>query len=630
LSRMKTQAFFKLELKRLVSKRNIFIFFTVFLITAIFILFGISRYKALLESKTVFQNTEKVKVGQYKIYPQYGGFGIRLLSVHPPISALFSHSADSLLLANVNTAEALKIFNPRKGKYALDSDSGYYMTFCGVIYLLGIIIALSYGFFVKKGLLKYQANFTGCMKGFLLFVISKITVIVSVYFLLSTLSALIFLLSGLKVELLIMMLWFTVGCFVLIFFFLIGFCLSFLKNKTIGILFLGIAYFFSVVALPGIFFKYNQFNVTQLDEYFDFELANIRIYQQAEKRMIEHFGSYRKLADSEIDLFKRKMKEAVDKEFNEIFDREREMLSKLRHVFERNNVLSVVCPSTFFLSLNKEISGTGYENYLDFYSFALGKKKEFLDFYTERSILTQSKPSKIESFIKGDENIFQAQPRLPHAFWLGVVLTLFYSALLLFFSYHKFSRMTTEDSPEGSTAAGVELPEDSKLNFVLCNNPGVKAEIMQHYQIVKNAVLLEKVKPDDFKFFGLKPVDLFRHLADVAGVSREKAGENLRKLGIADLNHFELTDDVILKIYAAILTSQESDYIVIDDFIKSASKEFEANFYKLIDYLHSTKNKNILYLSCEMYETREPINEIFRVSRAKALPIDNIYELSLR
>jgi hypothetical protein len=616
------------ELLKLSNRRNIVIFIILGAFAFLLLFLSLIKYNTYLSDRDSFQEAEKVKINQYVLYNQLGAFGVRLLFLPSPSAVLFSDTF-SKMISNVNTAERLKIYKPFKGESVFEGASGY-MTFAGVVFMFGGFFSLLFGFltFRNRDYIKFSAEKIGYKNYFFYLVVSRLFVIYLCFGVFAILTLFFVLLSVGFVPHYILL--YLGACFlILTFFFFIGLPVGFVVEKGKSLIVLFLIYFIFIFAFPGLVNKLNSFSTSDFEKYFDFELKNIRLYTDVEKRLVDRFGKLDPNKAPSEELIN-EIKKAVNDEFVQIAERERKMKAAILEKIRRNQIISSLIPTSFILSGMQEISSTGLLSFIDFYTYNQKMKKDFLDFYVEKSYQSQKKPGKVESFIKGDENIFQAQPRLPYGFWLGVGVTLFYTVLLLFFSYRKFARMMAEESFTGSTAAGVELPEGSRLNFVLCKSPAVKAEIVRHFKSVKNATVLQKVNPDDFVFSGVKPVDLFRHLVDIAGVYIKPARENLKVLGISDLEHFELTREVILKIYAAVLAAGDSDYVIIDDYIKRESKEFEAYFFKLTEHLHTKKNRNIIYLDCEMFETRESMNGMFLVARAKAMPIKNIFALTLR
>ena len=238
------------------------------------------------------------------------------------------------------------------------------------------------------------------------------------------------------------------GLIYLYFFFWIGVLVGMIPDKWNSIIIAGAIYFILVFLVPWVINKVHRFSSTDIESYFNFELKSTKIYASIESRLLKEFSQY-KSGDPSSEKIKAIIKDGL----REIFDRELKLRARMFQIINTCQLVSSVCPSSFFLSMRGEGSSKGLSNLIKFYTFSHEMKRDFLNFYLQRRYNKSYKPGRgnIESFIKGDENIFRAQPRLPYAFWVGVGLTLFYIVLLLFFSYRKFVRMTAE-SPAGTTA----------------------------------------------------------------------------------------------------------------------------------------------------------------------------------
>jgi hypothetical protein len=93
-------------------------------------------------------------------------------------------------------------------------------------------------------------------------------------------------------------------------------------------------------------------------------------------------------------------------------------------------------PSTFYLSTANEISGKGYQNFIRFYQYIQNLKWKFIRFYIDKRYYSDS--SKVESFIKGNENLFYSETFYPRCFLQGGQLTLLYIMGLFIVSYARF------------------------------------------------------------------------------------------------------------------------------------------------------------------------------------------------
>jgi hypothetical protein len=90
----------------------------------------------------------------------------------------------------------------------------------------------------------------------------------------------------------------------------------------------------------------------------------------------------------------------------------------------------------------------------------------------------------------------------------------------------------------------------------------------------------------------------------LAGVSWEKAVDYLKILGINDLNSLKLIREEILEFYAVLKAAKDIEYIILNDFFKNESREFENVLFKFLGFLEVSEKK-ILYLSCDMYYPKD-------------------------
>jgi hypothetical protein len=264
---------------------------------------------------------------------------------------------------------------------------------------------------------------------------------------------------------------------------------------------------------------------------------------------------------------------------------------------------------------------------MDFHAYCQEKKEEFTDFIIDKSFPQKKEgvpnedknaSKKIENFIKGDEDLFFSKPKLPYNFWLGVFLTPFYSVLLLLLTFRILNKR--RKVPEPTKSYQIEKQKDNPL-FVLCENEEIKTDIFNYYQNQKASVCLEKINTGDFRFNGIKAHELFKHLSVVSGIDEKKALEHLGHMGIRDLSIFELDDETIMKIYAAVITAADFELMVLNDFVKKVSREFENYFFRLLLSLEKS-GKKILYLSTQMQQTSVPFLEKIKIKGFKEFPLD--------
>ena len=90
-----------------------------------------------------------------------------------------------------------------------------------------------------------------------------------------------------------------------------------------------------------------------------------------------------------------------------------------------------------------------------------------------------------------------------------------------------------------------------------------------------------------------------------------------------------LSDEIILKIYAAVKAAGDFESIIIDDFLKRESREFERDFMRLLSRLEKA-GKRVVYLSCEMYNTADSLNGKIIIDTFKVLSLPPLNKITLR
>jgi len=90
-------------------------------------------------------------------------------------------------------------------------------------------------------------------------------------------------------------------------------------------------------------------------------------------------------------------------------------------------------------------------------------------------------------------------------------------------------------------------------------------------------------------------------------------------LNTFNLTLFNFSEEIIFKIYAAVITASDFDSIVINDFVNKESREFEIDFFNLLLSLEKS-GKKILYLSTHMQQTSVPSFE--KITGFKEFPLD--------
>jgi hypothetical protein len=615
---------FVFEFKRRLCRRDIIIFLIIAVIFVFSAHHGKNKYLNTVENIKVFQEAEKAKVSQYLLYRQYGAFGIQLLFVPSPYSTLFNDYAFNELHSSINIAERLNIYKSIKGPGFFIARSGF-MTFCGIILLFGVFASLLYGYDTTKSkeYLKLLSDISGSKKVFWAVMVSRIIILNLAFLLLAGISLLSLLIDDINLFQPPLIFIAVVLSLVLTFFFALGGVIGSLKKLSRGIVFAAV-YFLSVGLIPFLADVGSEINAAAIDPLLKFDLKNLKTIMEIDKELINKHGSLKSTEPAAPEIVKA-VKAAVKNEHMIISQRESRRKKKILTKIIQQQTVSLFFPVLLYISTSREISSHGGLSLVDFYSFGLQRKKEFLDFYVKKRFPNQADKdnskkdpgeiSPVEHFVKTDEDLFYAQSHLPNGFLLGVVMTLFYITGLFIILYRVHVKEAKKDikTPKLDFNTGKTL-------FALCCDEQIKWNISRFFKGQKNAACIDKIIVD-FQFNGIRANAVLKFLCGLARVSSEKAVENLAKVGINHLSTLKLSDEEILKFFAVVkISGEDIEYIILDDFFKNTTRQFEEDFLKLLAALEAERKK-ILYLSCEMYYPKESLKEKIKIENFYLFPL---------
>lgn len=625
------KSIFKFQLKNAVNKWSILVFVVIAAILQIFLQFENSNYSDIIENKETFQRQEHQKASRYIHYGQYGTDGIMIMFIPHSNCILFYDSKFEILLCRVNSTFIHNCYTPQKGR-GYFSKRSHFLNFSILLFLFGVLASIIYGkdTTVKKDYLRFISILSSPGKALWLTILSRLIILFIsglALFEISILPLLLF--NGINIystsfpNLLIFIL-------SLLFFFSIGALIGLLKKQIIRTLMAIAAFFFLAMLIPLGMSFYAEISANDLPSLIEFNFKNFSVVMQEEEKWKEKYGSPKSKEDSSEEEIKEY--EYIMRKMKKIFrDNEERLKKQALKKIKQNQSLASFFPSLFYFSVCESSSSICVISQIEFNTYCQEKKEEFVDFIIKKEFPEDEEPSQktdkkdskkieIENFLKGDEDLFFSKPKLPYNFWLGVFLALFYSILLLLLSFRILNRRLKIPKPKASYQITFEKGKGNVL-FAHCENDSIKADIFNHYQNQENTLCLEKIDVSHFQFHGVKVGELFNHICRVSGTDEKKAIKNLGYMGIRDLSIFKPDEETILKIYTAVRTAGEYDLIVLDDFLKKESKQFESGVIKLLLTLVKS-GKNIIYLSTESYDVVGDIDDNIKIDKFLSLPID--------
>lgn len=624
---------FGLELRRFLCNWNIIIFLLFLAISFYFLQEGIKRQQLVEKNKQTFIEIEKMKVKQYMLYTQYGTYGVRLMFLPSTLSIFFNNSGHfSNLISNFDSGERLNIYNPFKGKTLFTEKSGILMDFSGLTLLLGSLFALYFGYEAlhHKRYLEFLSGFPhyNYRKVFFPIIGSRIVILLLLLLITGGFAWGLLQLNGVALsgtDYRHLVAYLGVFFLILLFFFSLGTVVSHLKTKSAAIITMSGLFFLFIFIIPWTIDKIISGKAAGMTDSYYLELEKLKIVMDFEKRAYEEIGIFRsgkKAPPAVTGLVESYWKE----DFKKIERLEEKLENEMKDNIWDYQVLSMFFPSTFYLSVGNEISSRGYDNFLAFYNYSRDLKDRFVRFYFDKKFYTDH--TDIESFVKGEENLFHAHSRLPRTFAGGILLTILYTFVLFTVSWlllFKKVKKSTDILPPSFE------PEKGNSYFILCENTSYMDRLFRFYESGENVVGIDRINIKELDL-GIPAVEMVRYFCRMRGVDEKKAWGNLTVLGIREMDiarvrRKAISPEILKKIYTAVSLASEMDVVVVKDFVKDQSRRFEEQFRRLL-FILQKRGKIILYLGSEMFETR--LKTLFQEAEANNAIVIDLMSVSLR
>lgn len=439
---MKTlRTFFMFEWNRTLTKRNLLFLLFILFFALYFLQSGITEYKSISTRKDLFLELEKEKVSQYINYTQYGSYGFRLLFLPSPLMIFFDQTAVIPdLTAFVDSGERLNIYQPFMGKNAFSLKNFGLTDFSGIILFFGTLLALFYGYetFHNAEYLKFLSSFAPFRRCFWALLLSRMLILSFLLLALMALGLAWVMLNGLHIPIDAHFLAFALLALLLSnFFLLLGSLFGNLKLKIVAIGSMLSCWFLLLFLIPTAINTWVSSRADLITPLYHLEMEKLKILMGFEKRAIEKAGTF-EYGKEVTDIRRKVILDYWRNEFTKIHSLEESMSREMKGNITLYQDISMIFPTAFYVSVNREISSRGYEALIDFHRYVLDQKRKFFKFYMDKVYFSNF--SQVESFIKDRENLFLAKSRLPHSFWPGLTITLIYIIVLLVGSYHCYRR----------------------------------------------------------------------------------------------------------------------------------------------------------------------------------------------
>jgi ABC-type Na+ transport system ATPase subunit NatA len=644
------RSFLKFEFKRTLTWQN-GLLLSLFLALSMYLTnTGINQYQDILTSQKEFQDIEREKAKQWNNYDQYGGYGIYIYFIPSPLT-IFFHNTNLFteLIAHVDVGERSNIHNSFKGKKIFSQKPGRFWDFAGIVLLFGSFMALYFGYdsLRDKEYLKFLSTLLGgYQRVFRYLLLSRIILLCSFIFIATIGAVLLLWIRGIKLsvtEFIFLLIFFLLMLLLTVVFFSLGTICGSAKSGRKARFFVVVIWIAVVFFIPAAINEIVESSADTITSNYKSELEKVRTFMDFEKGVKEKVEKlvkklagegkpYQDINKTVWKLMGELSEDYLKNEFQDIQKLEIDLENDIRARFKFFQAISVIFPSSFYLSINNEISSRGYENIIRFHQYAKEIKDRFMRFYVKEKYSKPGLPVKVKSFVQKDENIYTGESRVPWNSWLGFFVTLLWIGCLFKWSYHLYQKSifrVSETPIQGLSDLDIDI-EEGKSNVVLSH--GDKREtIKQHlYNVLaghnkkfngkvlwneKNIVteyreldfiylchpdeLPQDIKVKDFIFFIGEALNISKKELENLSVELE-----FNKIGKKTFN--DLKDDYSKrgKILWAAAGLKAKEVYLINNFLKGMSANFIDDFVKQSKTLKE-RGASIVYLTNDVFIGRK-------------------------
>lgn len=584
------KSFIILDSTKILNKKNLIAVIITVFVLIFFLQFGIIDYKFSLDSIKDFQKFEQEKIKEFLYPSNYGNYGLRLIFCQSPYMAFYDAGpVPGEMTSHIDGSERTRVYNPLEGRNAFSGSSIGFLNYSGIILIFVTLLVLIYGYwnynYNPEWLIFLEGVEGSRIKVFFFLMLSNALFLLIFSLCLLLLSSLLFLINGISFQLSPLAILHFYVYLMLFIFFLIGFLCGSLKNKIAGLISMISIWFLLVLLIPGILLQATIRLSRNIKSSYLVEIDKQKTYWAYEKKGKElrgRFSDNRRDTDDE----KRMFLEFWGGNFQEYLKYEESLIKSIKDNVETYQLMSGFFPSTFFISLNNEISSRGYNNLILFQEYTQKMKKDFIWYIAENHIF--SKKKEFPPFISGNENIFYGKATLPGNTSFGLTMSVLWIVLLLvgawiIFFYrdteNKKLEFNLEDIKENKTTVIVKGKE--KLIPALISI--LNGRKMEYLIIPKLGSLPENIKVKNlFRFCGIIVPEKIKHLSNtyIGNLSTDSKGM------------------VILEI----ARNKTAQLIIFNEFVTGGdiSDSFLDYFAESLNEIKSRSECRILYLSSSL------------------------------
>lgn len=608
------RSIFKFETRGFLDKQNVIALVLLLVLALGLTQYGVYKFKKSLTQKEIFQQVEKKKIEYFFNYRIMGLHGFRLILLPNPIGIFFINSVPvSDITALVDAVDRLNLYKSVKGEKIFGFKKDWFTDFSGIILFFGSLLGLLYGFvsFLYKEHLKLLSSFTGKVKLFWLVFLSRAILLSLLLFFVTGCAVCLVLVNGILLPIdRYLLIFFIKIILTTLFFFTLGTVFSTCRKLIFGIaisLICWLASLFIVPTVLNIIIDSASKNITPI---YQLEIEKLKIVMDFEKQVLDKIG-VSKVGDEKTPIRQNLILGYKDNELKKILSLEENMIEQMSEIISLHQKLSIFFPTTSYLSVNNEISSSGYENLILFYKQVKKIKKDFFEYFMKKVYF--SNYSKVEPYLKGEETVHHAQPRLPGFFPLGILVTLLWISSLLMISYYRFKKnlfLLPKKEKKTIKEKILELKPGQFYSWLIIGNllnnqlynllSGQTKELKKKaYQLkvaINGSQLNTANKKQNFLYL-CHPSDLPGHtrvcaflqlVMDLLNVPEKKRNEIIKKYHLKDFlkkRFSQLHIDETGRVFLALLDMNPFDIYLINDITRAMFMDFAVKLDERMDQL---------------------------------------------
>ncbi len=588
------------ELKRLLSNNLIAAFMIMYMIGFLYYInTGLKEYKNQQQEENSFIIKESLEVKQYTNYEQYGGRGIKVIKQSSPLDILMNRNClRNNDKARLNSSEEIDIDESKRLRDHFSYDARIKGA-ADLIMIFATLFAVLLGYSNFRG--KGEIILNG--KTYLILVSIMSRIILTLLYFAITFLTYNYILTKNNINLnanenILYSQYLIYTALLICLCYLTGLCISLYLKKEIAFLIVLIFWICMAVVLPEIYDNYSVSNAQKIRSNIDLNLDKMSELMKIEKKAVSILeGMKDKTKEEQLKIIKPIVKEWRDNGFIVNEKKENEVLDSVREITIKTEQISLLYPSLFYYHLTKEISSNGNRRYIAFDEKIRQIRSEFLNYYLTKRYGPWGKG--VESFIKSDENILTINVDLNDILVKAMIVIIIIIVIFVALIFLQIRRILI---PEHclSTEKKIEF-EKGNIYFKLFKTVKERDQEFESFKKDKKIVCLNLPAIEEYSI-ETSLLSYIKYWCFVRNINTDKAIENLNILGINTNTQKSKRkgEEFFNKIYAAIILAMDADTYVINEYLNTASREFDRQFRMLLNLYQERDKKTFIYLSTEV------------------------------